>query len=215
MEDLDLISLICSRLCHDLVGPVGAVANGVEVLADEDDPDMRQQAVDLLAYSADLATARLKFYRLAFGASGGEGVPISLDEARIAAREFLAEGRVKLDWPDAAASGDFAIGKAGVKILLNLILLIAEAMPRGGDLTVDLTANGGSTHLVVAGKGKNARLADAIAVIFSGGVAPSDLQPKLSPAALVRRLADTIGAEVRLTQAEDDISLRIDVPVKR
>jgi len=90
MPDLVLLSLLCSKLCHDLVGPVSAVGNGVEILEDEDDPEMRQQAIGLLAHSAELAANRLKFMRLAFGAAGGEGVAISINEARQTAEDFLS-----------------------------------------------------------------------------------------------------------------------------
>ena len=86
MEDVDLVAMLCSRLCHDLVGPISAVANGVEVLQEDDDEDMRKAAVELLAHSSLLASNRIKFYRLAFGAAGGEGVMISLQDARLTVR---------------------------------------------------------------------------------------------------------------------------------
>jgi histidine phosphotransferase ChpT len=96
MPDLMLLSLLCSKLCHDLVGPISAIGNGVEILEDEDDPEMRKQAIELLAHSAELAAIRLKFMRLAFGAAGGEGVAISLAEARRTAADFF--------WPAVGAS---------------------------------------------------------------------------------------------------------------
>ena len=82
MKELDLVAMLCSRLCHDLVGPISALANGVEVLQDDDDADMRDAAVELLAHSSKIASNRVKFYRMAFGASGGAGIilrsPISV-----------------------------------------------------------------------------------------------------------------------------------------
>src|SRR5262245_66554930 len=101
-HDTLLANLLCSRLCHDLVGPVGAIGNGLEVLADEDDAEMRRQAIELLTFSAEEASRRLKFYRLAFGAAGGGEVALSLGEAREASRGLLTGGQVGLDWPDAA-----------------------------------------------------------------------------------------------------------------
>ena len=92
-----LLSLLCSKLCHDLVGPISAFDNGVEILEDENDPAMRKQAVELLAHSAELAANRLKFMRLAFGAAGGDGVAINLSKTRQTASDFLADGRGELD----------------------------------------------------------------------------------------------------------------------
>ena len=111
-----LLSLLCSKLCHDLVGPISAIGNGVEILEDEDDSEMRKQAIELLAHSAELAAIRLKFMRLTFGAAGGEGVAISLAEARRTAADFLAGGRGELDWPATDDDGILGPDKSGIKI---------------------------------------------------------------------------------------------------
>jgi len=210
MQDLDLIALICARLCHDLVGPVGAVANGVEVMAEEDDPDMQQQALELLAHSAELAANRLKFYRLAFGAAGGAGAEISLNDARQVTQGFLAEGRVDLDWPDAAVTAS-GLSKTAVKILLNLVLLAAEAMPRGGTLRVDVSVDAG-TVLTARGQGQGARLGDAQALALRSGAAAEDLAPKASPAVLAGRLAATLGARLSYEHDDDTIVLEARLP---
>jgi len=209
MQDMDLIALICSRLCHDLVGPVGAVGNGVEVLAEEDDPEMQKQALELLAHSADLAAHRLKFYRLAFGAAGGAGVEISLGEARQVAADFLADGRVDLDWPDAAVAIS-GLDKTAVKTLLNLILLGAEAMPRGGTLSVAVEADP-AARLTVHGRGAGARLGDAQAVALRTGEGPDDLQPKASPALLVARLVANVNGALAYEHGDDEILLRAEL----
>ncbi len=138
MPDLVLLSLLCSKLCHDLVGPVSAVGNGVEILEDENDPEMRQQAIGLLAHSAELAANRLKFMRLAFGAAGGEGVAISINEARQTAADFLADGRGELVWPSTQDEEGLGPDKTGIKVLLNLILIANDTIPRGGQVHVTL-----------------------------------------------------------------------------
>ena len=79
---LDLASLLCSRLCHDMLSPVGALTNGLELLADEKDPEMRQRCFELLEQSAKTSANKLKFFRLAFGAAGGFGDMVPVSEAR-------------------------------------------------------------------------------------------------------------------------------------
>src|SRR3712207_9565511 len=103
MNAVDLASLLCSRLCHDLMSPVGALHNGIELLADEHDPDMREKCLELLADSARGTAGKLKFFRLAFGAGGGFAEEIETDEARAALEGvFGAERRGALRWPAAA-----------------------------------------------------------------------------------------------------------------
>ena len=73
LDPMDLAALLCSRVCHDVISPVGAIVNGLEVLEDEDDPSMRDVALELIKKSARSASARLQFCRLAFGAAGWSG----------------------------------------------------------------------------------------------------------------------------------------------
>ncbi len=119
MNAVDLASLLCSRLCHDLMSPVGALNNGIELMADEQDPEMRDRCVELLADSAKATANKLKFFRLAFGAGGGFGDLIDANEARIALEGiFGAERRIELGWMVA----DDKLSKGAMKLLLNLAL---------------------------------------------------------------------------------------------
>ena len=179
MSQLDLIAHLCSRLCHDLVGPVSAVANGVELMEDEDDPAMQKQAIELLAHSADLASRRLKFYRLAFGAAGGEGVPIQLTEARNTCRDFLSGTRINLSWPDESVIGGDRLPKAAVKLLLNLVLIVAESLPRGGNLNVTIAANGGGLGIRVEASGAETRLNDTAEQALLAALLAQGLESKL------------------------------------
>lgn len=192
-DDLDLSAVLASRICHDLVGPVGAISNGLELLAEEDDPEMRSQAVDLLAHSADQAARRLTFYRLAFGASGGAEMAVALTEARGAAQRWLQGGRTTLDWPDAATTAELA--KPQVRLLLNLLMVGAEALPRGGAVTIEVAADGG--RLAVAAAGTGVSLEGSVAAALEGRAAPSTLMPRQLPAHLAARLARENGAVLR------------------
>ncbi len=135
---LDLAALLCSRVCHDVISPVGAIINGLEVLEGDDDPEMRDVAMDLIRKSAAAASARLQFCRLAFGAAGSLSAAIDTGDAENAARGLIANDRTSLRW-DAPRR---LAPKNAVKLLLNLCLVAAAAAPRGGVVTADLTGEG-------------------------------------------------------------------------
>jgi histidine phosphotransferase ChpT len=133
MNAIDLASLLCSRLCHDLLSPVGALNNGIELLADEQDPEMRERCLELLAESARASANKLKFFRLAFGAAGGFGDEIDTREARAALEGlFGAERRIELGW----MVDERQMPKGAVKLLLNLAMIAGDALVRGGRLDV-------------------------------------------------------------------------------
>ena len=119
MKSHDFASLLCSRLCHDLLSPIGALNNGIELLSDEHDPEMRARCLDLLGESARASANKLKFFRLAFGAAGGFGDQVDTREARVAVDGlFGSDGRIQLGW----MIDEPSMSKAALKILLNLIL---------------------------------------------------------------------------------------------
>ena len=132
LNALDLAALISSRLCHDVISPVGAIVNGLEVLEDEKDPAMREFAVELVRKSALQASARLQFARLAFGAAGSAGAMIDLADAENVARGFLRDSKAELSWSAPRA----LLPKNKVKLLLNLLVIANSTIPRGGKLDV-------------------------------------------------------------------------------
>src|SRR5687767_7685172 len=139
MNAIDLASLLCSRLCHDLLSPVGALNNGLELMADEQDPEMRERCLELLHESARASANKLKFFRLAFGAAGGFGETIDTREAKSALEGlFGPERRIELGWIVA----DSRLPKGAVKLLLNLALIAGDALVRGGRLDVGAETNG-------------------------------------------------------------------------
>lgn len=206
MADIDLVAMLCSRLCHDLVGPISAVANGVEVLQD-DDTDMRDAAIDLLAHSSELAANRIKFYRLAFGASGGEGVMISLRDARTTVVDFLSDSRVELRWPDDSVDDSAGLSKDGLKLLLNMILIVAESMPRGGDLEVSVAPEDDDVRIAVVAVTDRLAFSDVANAYFSDGEMPEEIPAKASPVLLAMELAQAAKTEVRASVSADTLTL--------
>src|SRR6476659_6666639 len=125
----DLAALPCSRLCHHMLSPVGALSSGLELLRDERDPEMRHRCMELLEQSAKISADKLKFFRLAYGAAGGFGESVPSEEPRELIGALVGgNGRVAFDW---AVAND-TLPKAAVKVLLNLAAIGLDALPRGG-----------------------------------------------------------------------------------
>jgi histidine phosphotransferase ChpT len=157
---LDLAALLCSRVCHDLISPVGAIVNGLEVLEEDKDEETKTFALELIKKSAQQASAKLQFCRLAFGAAGSAGAQIETGDAERVARGLIEDGKTTIAWNLPRE----LVAKNRVKLLLNMIVVGAGTIPRGGTLTVDALDNG---YRVVAA-GLNARLAAATADLISG-----------------------------------------------
>jgi histidine phosphotransferase ChpT len=164
IEALDLAALLCSRVCHDLISPVGAIVNGLEVLEEEKDEATQQFALDLIKKSARTASAKLQFCRIAFGAAGSAGAQIDLGDAESIARGFLEDDKTKLAWNLPRAY----LAKNRVKLLLNMLLIAGQSIPRGGKLSVDPIGAGESMSFTVSATGTNAKIPPAVPPLLAG-----------------------------------------------
>jgi len=166
LGDLDLAALVSSRICHDVINPVAAISNGLEMLAEEPDQAMREAAMDLIRKSAAQASAKLQFARLAFGAAGSAGAEIDLRYAEKVAREFVqGSGKHQLAWQGPAVT----LPKNKVKLLLNLAALGVMALPRGGAISVTIEGTPPAVSFSVRAKGDAARLTDQVRSLLLGG----------------------------------------------
>ena len=163
-DALELAALLCSRVCHDLISPVGAIVNGLEVLDDSKSSDDREFALDLIRKSARTASARLQFCRLAFGAAGSAGAQIDTGDAESMSRSFLEDGKTSIVWTLPRTLQP----KNRVKLLLNMLVIAQQTIPRGGTLTVDSLGDGEKAALRVRAAGLNARLPQNIANLLAG-----------------------------------------------
>jgi histidine phosphotransferase ChpT len=196
-DPLDLASLLCSRVCHDVIGPVGAIINGLEMLDEEQDAEIRGFALELIKKSAGQASARLQYCRLAFGAAGSAGAEIDTSDAASVARDFLGGERTELQWN----VPPLRMPKNNVKLILNLCLIAAAAIPRGGVIEVTLRGAEKTARIMVAAKGENAKLAGHLPLLLAGTpdhppASPQDIQAYY--AGLVAKAANMI-----LTMAAD------------
>ena len=165
LESLDLAALLCSRVCHDLISPVGAIVNGLEVMEDDNDQETKDFALELIKKSVKTASARLQFCRLAFGAAGSAGAQIDLGDAEKVSRGFMEDDKTRLTWNLPRA----LLAKNRVKLLLNMLVIAGQTIPRGGVVTVDPIGSGDDLSFKVTTTGINAKIPQAIPPLLAGG----------------------------------------------
>ena len=204
LGDLELAALVSSRICHDVINPVSAISNGLEMLDEEPDQSMREAAMDLIRKSAVQASAKLQFARLAFGAAGSAGAEIDLRDAEKVARDFIGtSGKHQVAWQGPAVT----LPKNKVKLLLNLVALGAVALPRGGTISVEITGAAPQVSFVVKAAGEPAKLTDQVKSLLMGanGVAVDahSIQPYYA-----RRVADAAGMTVSAEVRDGEVELK-------
>ena len=210
MNSVELASLLCSRLCHDLLSPVGALNNGIELLADEQDPDMRERCLELLAESARATANKLKFFRLAFGAGGGFGDEIDTREAKTALEGLYgADKQTELGWMVA----DDKLPKGAVKLLLNLAMIAGDALVRGGRLDVGAERRGGSLEIVIRAEGPRILLDPKLRETIAKGHSGGEVEPRAAGAWLAHTLAAEAGGSIQLSDpAEAALMIGVTLP---
>jgi histidine phosphotransferase ChpT len=202
---LFVLELVCSRLCHDLVGPVGAAANGIELLR-ETGGGLNADILDMTDESTRIAWRRLEFFRVAFGHGGGRP-GWSESELAALARGMLHGTRASLAWPHAAIGP--TIGGRGGKLILNLIFLITEAMPRGGEVRVSVADAGSDLKVEIAGLGAGAILNPRVFSTVTGQEPPGELDSRVILAHLA--YLQTLAAGAALAWHSDDRTVRVSI----
>jgi histidine phosphotransferase ChpT len=201
LESLDLAALLCSRVCHDLISPVAAIDNGLELLEEDKDEETKILAFQLIKKSARQGLAKLQFCRLAFGAAGSAGAQIDLGDAEKVARGFLEDEKTKIAWE----LPRLLLPKNRVKLLLNMLLIAGQAIPRGGAMTVTPEGSGETMGFRIVSKGLNSRLPQAIPGLLSGGNAGETIDAHAIQPYYTGLLARSCGLNVTMAADGDAI----------
>lgn len=204
MIGLKLTALMSSKLCHDIIGPVGAVSNGIELLQDESNADMRDQAVSLVSQSAGEAAARLQFYRLAYGLASGMGAEVSVRDARNLSKGFMKYGKVELEWPDEAGGAE-SLPKDAIKVLCNLVAISAGALPRGGTLTISGEVNESGWNFEFMANGPRAGLREDVTKALVDGYDEEELTAQNVGAHYLMAICENCGYSVKITEMEEEL----------
>ena len=208
-QAIDLASLLCSRLCHDLLSPIGALTNGIELLADERDPEMRRRCLELLEQSAKTSADKLKFFRLAYGAAGGFGESVPVDEARSVIEALVGDAkRIELHWALAADR----LPKGAVKVLLNFAHIALDALVRGGTMDIGAETRDGASEIVVRAVGPRIAFDETIGHALEGRLDETELSGRTAPAHMLALLADAAGGGLQYALSEDALVLGAVLP---
>ena len=203
IDPLELAALVASRVCHDIISPVGAIVNGLEVLEEEKDESMREFARDLVQKSARQASAKLQFSRLAFGASGSAGAEIDMADAGRCAAAFMEREKPTLDWQVKAG----LLPKAEAKLLLNLLIIALNSVARGGTITVTAEREGGGTVIRVVAEGDRAKLPAGVKEVIAEGAMPNPLDAHAVQPLYAALLANEAKMGITATQEENKVIL--------
>lgn len=183
-----VMELINARLCHELISPVGAINNGVELMSEEDaDPDFQRDAMKLVATSAKTAGHRLNFYRFAYGSGRGS-------TGKDAALGLLEGGKVKADWSDAAS----ALAMEWQRLACNMVVIAVEALPRGG--TLQIGPGEGGKGVVVNASGDSVNLTAELRAAVADGADIDALTARTVHGYYTARVAESVGARLELSE---------------
>ena len=205
-DPVQLASLLCSKLCHDLLSPVGALSNGLELLADETDPEMRDKCFELLDQSARISADKLRFFRLAFGAAGGFGAAVDMAEPRALVDALVSNNdRIRVEW----ALGVAKLPKGAVKVLLNFAQMGMDALVRGGTLAIGAEERDGASEIVVRAGGPKIAFDETIGHALDG---QGELTARTAPAFMLHELAKGAGGGVQWQKTADALLLGAVLP---
>lgn len=198
-DPVTLSALLASRLCHDLINPVGALDSGLQVL-DEDgmDQGMKDAALDLIRAGGQKSVALLKYARLAYGAGGGRGALLPMEEAELLVRDLFKWTKAELVWrvpPGLQA-------KEKVKTAMILAHAAADCVPRGGKVTVAASAHA----IVVVAEGPRAMLNEELVAALTG--AGAELKPKFAPAYVAGLMIRSLGGDIAAARDGERVVLR-------
>ena len=200
--DLELAALISSKICHDVIGPVGAIYNGLEILDEGGDAEAKTYAMNVIRNVTEQASARLQFARFAFGATGSAGALIDLGTAEQISRGFVGQGKHKLVW--SGLNG--YMGKDRVKLLLNLLASSISALPRGGEIAVSMAGTFEAPSFLIRCQGQGARPPQHLTE-FIIGTSSAALDAMTIQAYYTWRLAQITGMRLEILKDGNDILL--------
>lgn len=208
IPETKLAEMLCTRLCHDLTGPIGAVNNGAEFLGEEGF-DMQNEAVQLILSSANEAVHRLMFYRLAYGRVNDGGEACLADKKKIAS-DFFSGTKIKLDWPDSHtdASG-ISISQKMARLILNLMIISGASLIRGGTLSIRLGSSDNEKQISVVATGETIKLDPDTQAILRGQGEESMLSPKSAQPFLAMKIAQEVGADVGFELHGDRLEIQV------
>jgi histidine phosphotransferase ChpT len=210
--DLRLLELLASKICHDLISPVGAINNGIELVEDIGG-SVVNEAMKLISTSAQQAAKRLRLFRMAYGKAGAEK-GVTLKDMRNTAKDYLSTSKSKLTWGEEQAFNDVAEQKGALKMVLCLTMLAEDVLSHGGDVTVETVTEPGKIGVKVTIAGTHAQLSEAMHQALKGETTIEDVSPRTVHAYVTGRMIDFYGFKINVTQHNEQLLTLILMPVE-
>jgi len=192
-----------------MLSPVGALSNGLELLRDENDPEMRGRCIELLEQSAKISTDKLKFFRLAFGAAGGFGDAVPVEEAHDVIAALASDAKdVDFNW---AVEGN-SLPKPAVKVMLNLAQIGLDALIRGGTMDVGAENRDGNIEIVVRSNGNRIAFDETIGKALQNELAASEISSRTAAAHMIALVAEELGGGLQYKLTDDALVMGAVLP---
>lgn len=208
VSETKLAEMLCTRLCHDLTGPVGAISNGVEFLSEEEF-DMQGQAIDLIAQSATQCVNRIQFYRSAYGRVGETGES-DLMETRALIAKYFVGGKMTLDWPpDHMDPNNVTLGWKQTRLLLNMIIIVSGTLIRGGEISVRLAKDSGNKSITVSGTSPQIKWEPEAHHALMEELSDDELTPEFSQIAYTHLLVKQISWDIEVEKTHERFQIKV------
>lgn len=209
--DLRVVELLSSKLCHDLISPVSAINNGVELIEDIGD-SVAVEAMKLIADSGAQASRRLRFFRLSYGRAGSEA-NLPVKEIQSVAQNYFAASKIKVTWDDQLDLNELTKRSGGVKVLLNMLLIAEEILAYGGMITVLKPKTDGEAGCEILVAGRNAVMPESHSEALKAVTPVDDLSPRTIQSYVTGRFAEHFGFNISyLSSGDDQLTLTLSAP---
>ena len=207
-QKIKMAEMLCTRLCHDLTGPIGAVSNGAEFIS-EDSFNMQGEAVELIVSSAFSAVSRLQFYRFAYGRVKDQG-EASLDDKKQLVEDFFRGTHVNLNWPDQYGdAANVSVSSRLARLLFNMLVIVSASLLKGGDIAVRITEDEESAKsIAITATGEAVKWDKEFEAILLGAASLDDMSPKTVQVHLTALLAEELGVSFQVTHDDNNIDIR-------
>lgn len=205
--DVRLIELLSARMCHDLISPVSAIGNGVELMTEFDD-QMQGEALGLIGESAQAAARLLQYFRAALGsARAADGSPLGFGEARQRTLDCFGSGRITFDWPEQVEMAGRDLPHAAIKMIMNMVMAALDLLPGSGSVELRVTAADDVLHIEVVARKEGLSLGESFRRALAGTADPGELTPRTVFGYFCQVLAAANGSALNVALATDRVTL--------
>lgn len=205
----DLASLISSRICHDLISPIGALNTAIEVLDDTESKEMHEDALKLIKLAASEASAKLSYLRIALGTNSTSKGVMNLDKLKLITENMFNTEKFSFNWD----VSEIKLEKSIARILLNILMLAIQSIPRGGKVTIKIEEKYDKLKLVTSANGIKSRLDKQTEDAFKGILPSEEIDGRVIQSYFTRILIDDLNGQIEAFKTDGNVIFNVTIPV--